>query len=80
MVRPEDLRIAKAAPAGGESLGGRLESLVFLGSHYAARVALVGGKTALLRLSEADLEAAGSPAAGEEVFVFWPREAARVLS
>jgi hypothetical protein len=31
-------------------------------------------------MSEADLKAAGSPREGEEVFVFWPREAARVVS
>jgi ABC-type Fe3+/spermidine/putrescine transport system ATPase subunit len=80
MVRPEDLRIAKTAPAAGGPLRGRLENLVFLGSHYSARVALDGGKTALLRLSEADLQAAGSPQEGEEVFVFWPREAARLVS
>ena len=80
MVRPEDLRIAKAEPAGGQALRGRLENLVFLGSHYSARVALEGGKTVLLRLSEADLKAAGSPAAGEDVFVFWPREAGRMVS
>ncbi len=80
MVRPEDLRIAKTQPTGGEALRGRLENLVFLGSHYAARIALDGGKTALLRLSEADLKAAGSPREGEDVFVFWPREAARVVS
>ena len=80
MVRPEDLRIAKTAPAGGEALRGRLENLVFLGSHYAARIALDGGKTALVRLSEADLKAAGSPREGDEVLVFWPREAGRVVS
>ena len=80
MVRPEDLRIAKAQPAGGEALRGRLETLVFLGSHYTGRVTLDDGKAVLVRLSEADLKAAGSPAAGEQVFVFWPREAARVVS
>ena len=80
MVRPEDLRIAKTAPADGEALRGRLENLVFLGSHYAARVTLDGGKAALVRLSEADSKAAGSPGQGEEVFVFWPREAGRVVS
>jgi ABC-type Fe3+/spermidine/putrescine transport system ATPase subunit len=80
MVRPEDLRIAKAQPAGGKALRGRLETLVFLGSHYAGRAMLDDGKTVLLRLSEADLKAAGSPAAGEQVFVFWPREAGRVVS
>jgi ABC-type Fe3+/spermidine/putrescine transport system ATPase subunit len=79
MVRPEDLRIAKTAP-NGEALRGRLENVVFLGSHYSARVTLDGGKSALFRLSEADLKAAGSPAEGEDVFVFWPREAARVVS
>ena len=80
MVRPEDVRMAKTAPAAGEALRGRLETLVFLGSHYSGRVALEGGKTALLRLSEADLAAAGAPREGEDVFVFWPREAARVVS
>jgi ABC-type Fe3+/spermidine/putrescine transport system ATPase subunit len=80
MVRPEDLRIGKTAPPGSGALRGRLESLVFLGSHYSARVTLDGGKSALLRLSEADLKAAGSPVEGEDVFVFWPREAARIVS
>jgi putrescine transport system ATP-binding protein len=79
MVRPEDLRIARTDPA-GDGLRGRLETLVFLGSHYSARVALDGGKIALLRLSEADLKAAGAPMEGEEVFVFWPRDAARTVS
>jgi putrescine transport system ATP-binding protein len=63
MVRPEDVRIARTAPADGGALRGRLENLVFLGSHYSARVALAGGN-----------------AEGDEIFVFWPREAARVLS
>ncbi len=80
MVRPEDMRMARVEPAGGGALRGRLENLVFLGSHYSARIALEGGKTALIRLSEPDLKASGSPAEGEDVFVFWPREAARTVS
>jgi putrescine transport system ATP-binding protein len=77
MVRPEHLRLAKKAPAQGVSLQGRIESLVFLGSFYTARIALDGGKPITARLSPGELAAAGSPGAGDDVHVYWAAAQAR---
>jgi putrescine transport system ATP-binding protein len=79
MVRPEHLRLAKKAPAQGVSLQGRIESLVFLGSFYTARVSLNGGKPITARLSPGELAAAGSPGPGDDVHVYWAAAQARPL-
>ncbi len=42
---PKTCALRRQRRRAGEALRGRLENLVFLGSHYAARVALDGGKT-----------------------------------
>jgi putrescine transport system ATP-binding protein len=80
MVRPEHLRLARQAPAQGGALQGRVESLMFLGSFYAARVVLDGGKPVTARLSPGELAAAGSPEPGDSVHVSWAPDAARTLA
>jgi ABC-type Fe3+/spermidine/putrescine transport system ATPase subunit len=78
MVRPEHLRLSRDEPQ-GHSLQGRIESLVFLGSFYVARIALDGGKPVSARLSPGELVAAGSPEQGDEVYVFWASNHARAI-
>ena len=80
MVRPEHLRLSRSAPAQGHALQGRIESLVFLGSFYIARVMLDGGKPVTARLSPGELAAAGSPEQGDAVHVAWSPERAQVLT
>jgi putrescine transport system ATP-binding protein len=80
LVRPEHIRIAKTAPADAEAMRGRIVSLAFHGSHYASQIVLDSRKTVLARLSPGDLAAAGSPGQGDDVYVFWPAVAARVLA
>ena len=80
MVRPEHLRLSRNEPAQGNTLEGRIESLVFFGSFYTARVTLDGGKAVSVRLSPGELAAAGSPGQGDEVYVFWATQHARVIA
>jgi ABC-type Fe3+/spermidine/putrescine transport system ATPase subunit len=80
MVRPEHLRLSPDEPSQGNSLQGRIESLVFLGSFYIARIALDGGKLVSARLSPGERAAAGSPQQGDEVYVFWTTSQARAIS
>jgi ABC-type Fe3+/spermidine/putrescine transport system ATPase subunit len=79
MVRPEHLRLAREEPAQATSLQGRIESLVFFGSFYVARVALDGGKLITARLSPGELAAAGSPQQGDAVYVYWAPAKARAV-
>jgi ABC-type Fe3+/spermidine/putrescine transport system ATPase subunit len=79
MVRPEHLRLSRDEPVQAASLGGRVESLTFLGSFYTARVALDGGKPVTVRLSPGEFAAAGQPMQGDEVHVYWAPAQAREL-
>ena len=80
MVRPEHLRLSRNEPAQGNALEGKIESLVFFGSFYTARVVLDGGKPVAVRLSPGELAAAGSPEQGDEVYVYWARQHAQALT
>ena len=80
MVRPEHLRLSRNEPAQGNTLEGKIESLVFFGSFYTAHVALDGGKPVTVRLSPGEFAAAGSPGQGDEVYVFWAPQHARAIA
>jgi putrescine transport system ATP-binding protein len=79
MVRPEHLRLSRDEPAQATSLQGRIESLVFFGSFYVARVALDNGKPVTARLSPGELAAAGSPQQGDAVYLYWAPARARAV-
>ena len=79
MVRPEQVCLAREAPAADNAVHGKISNLVFLGSHHVCQVALDSGKTMLAKLSPAELATAGSFTPGDAVYLSWPASAARVL-
>jgi ABC-type Fe3+/spermidine/putrescine transport system ATPase subunit len=80
MVRPEHLRLSRKEPVQGNALEGKIESLVFFGSFYTARVILDGGKPVSVRLSPRELAEAGAPEQGDEIYVYWATEHARAIT
>lgn len=79
MVRPEQIQIGRETPPADNILRGTLTSVVFLGNCHAGQATLASGKIVLFRLSPAEYVTAGSPQAGENIFLHWPASAARVL-
>ncbi len=79
MVRPEQVRLSREAPAAENAVQGRIVNLAFLGSHHICQVMLASNKTVLAKLSPAELAAAGSFASGDAVYLSWSAASARVL-
>jgi putrescine transport system ATP-binding protein len=80
MVRPEHVKLSRAAVGEVNALPARLDSLSFLGSFYVGEAVLAQGQRVSARLSPTEYAAAGAPDAGEEVSLSFLPQAARVLT
>jgi len=74
------MKLSRLPAAEATVLPARLDSLSFLGSFYVGEAVIAQSHRVSARLSPAEYVAAGAPQAGDEIWLSFSPQAARVLT